>query len=161
MAESLAQRLNVLAANQTLHFETLMQRGNLTSNHGTKEVSKRDRKKLPCLLMEGGCETTTLDSFANIWDTPEKCVMTKILTQDAKVLHYSLTTDQKESQFFFLGKFNHTRKGMNMKLEVFPESYELCEKPERLQNKFWTSFCELIKRLHNARWRITNKRIFI
>ena len=161
MAEPLAQRLNVLAANQTLHFETLMQRGNLTSNYGTKEVSKRDRKKLPCLLMEGGCETTTLDSFAYIWDNPEKCVMTKILTQDAKVLHYSLTTDQKESQFFFLGEFNDTRKGTNMKLKVFPESYELCGKPERLQNKFWKSFCELIKRLHNARWRITNKRIFI
>ena len=41
-------------------FETLMQRVNLTYNYGTKEVSNRDRKKLPCLLMDGGCETTTL-----------------------------------------------------------------------------------------------------
>ena len=45
-------------------FEMLMQRVNLTYNYGTKEVSNRDRKKLPCLLMEVGCETTTVDSFA-------------------------------------------------------------------------------------------------
>ena len=52
--------------------------------------------------MEGGCETTTRDSFAYTWDTSENCVMTKILTQVAKKLHYPLTTDQKENQFFFL-----------------------------------------------------------
>ena len=105
---------------------------NLTYNYGTKEVSNRDRKKLPCLLMEGGCETTTLHSFAYTWDTPENCVMTEILTQDAKMLHYLLTTDQKESQFFVLSEFNDTGKGMKIKLKVFPESYELCGKPERL-----------------------------
>ena len=113
-------------------FETLMQRVNLTYNYGNKEVSNKDRKKLPCLLMEGGCETTTLDSFAYTWDTPENCVMTKILTQDAKMLHFPLRTDQKENQFFFLSEFNNTGKGMNIKLKVFPENYELCGKTERL-----------------------------
>ena len=113
-------------------FGTLMQRVNLTYNFGTKEVSNKDRKKLPCLLMEGGCETTTLDSFAYTWDTPENCVMTKNLTQDAKMLHYPLTTDQKENQFFFLSEFNDTGKGKNIKLKIFPENYELCGKPERL-----------------------------
>ena len=78
-------------------FETLMQRVNLTYNYGTKEVSNRDRKKVPCLLMEGGCETTTLLSFAYTWDTPENRVMTKILTKDAKMLYYLLTTGQKKN----------------------------------------------------------------
>ena len=109
-----------------------MQRVNLTYKYGTKEVSNRDRKKLPCVLMEGGCEITTLDAIAYTWDTPENCVMSKFLTQDAKVLHYPLTTDQKENQFLFLSEFNKTAKGMNVKLNVFPESYELCGKPERL-----------------------------
>ena len=89
-------------------FETLMQRVNLTYNYGTKEVSSRDRKKLPCLLMEVGCETTTLNSFAYTWDTPENCVMTKLLTQDSEMLHYPLTTDQKENQFFFPSEINET-----------------------------------------------------
>ena len=122
------------ASGQIKHytFETLMQRVNLTYNYATKEVSDRDKKKLPCLLMEGCCETTTRDSFAYTWDTPENCVMTKILTQDAKMLHYPLTMDQKENQFFFLSEFNETGKGMNIKLKVFPESYELLGKPERL-----------------------------
>ena len=59
-------------------FETLMQRVNLTYNYGTKEVSNRDRKKLPYPLMKGAFDTTTLDSFAYAWDTPENCVLTKI-----------------------------------------------------------------------------------
>ena len=116
-----------------------MQSVNLTYNYGTKKVSNRDRKKLPCLLMEGGCETTTLDSFAYTCDTPEKCVMTKILTQDVKLLNYLLTTDQKENQFFFLSEFNDTGKGMNIKLKVFPERYELCGKPERLYKTIFES----------------------
>ena len=109
-----------------------MQRVNLTYNYGTKAASNRDSKKLPCLLMEGGCKTTILHSFAYTWDTPENCVMTKNLTQDAKMLYYPLTTDQKENHFFFLSEFNDPRKGMNKKLKVFPESYELCGKPEIL-----------------------------
>ena len=101
-------------------FETLMQRVNLTYKYGAKKVLNRDRKKLPRLLMEVGCENTTLDSFAYTWDTPENFVMTKILTRDAKMLHYPLTTDQKENQFFFLSEFNDTGKGLNIKLKVFP-----------------------------------------
>ena len=42
-------------------FETLMERVKLTYNYGTKEVSKRDRKKFPCLLKESCCEKTILD----------------------------------------------------------------------------------------------------
>ena len=113
-------------------FETLMQRLNWTYKCGTKEVSNKDRKKLSCFLMEGGCQTTTLDSFAYNWDTPKNCVMTKILTKYAKIIHYPLTTDQKENQFVFLSELNDNEKGMNIKLKVFPESYELCGRPERL-----------------------------
>ena len=63
--------------------------------------------------MENGCETTTLDSFAYTWDASENCVMTKVLTQEAK----------KENQFLFLSEVNDTGKGTNKKLKVLPESY--------------------------------------
>ena len=109
-----------------------MQLVNMTCNYGTKKVPNKDRKKLPCLLMEYGCRTINFDSFAYTWDTPENCVLTKILTQDAKMLHYPSTTDQKENQFFFLSDFNDTGKGMNIKHKVFPESYELCGKAEKM-----------------------------
>ena len=118
-------------------FETFMQRVNLTFDYGTKEVSNPNKQKLPCLLMEGGCETTTLDPFAYTWDTPENCVMTKILTQEAKMLKYPLSTNRNENQFFLISEYNETGKGMNLKIKVFPESYELCGKPERL---FKTNF---------------------
>ena len=143
-------------------FKTLMQRVKLIYNYGTKEVSNRDRKKRPCLLMEGGCETTTLDSFAYTWDAPDNCVMTKFLTQVGKVLHYPLTTDQKENQFFFLSEVNDTGKGSNIKLKVFPENYELWEKAEWLcKTKFRKSVPELPRWFRNARWRIANKGFFI
>ena len=96
-------------------FETFMPRLNLTFTYGTKEVPIKDGKKLPCLLMEGGCETTTIDPFAYTWNTPESCVMTKVLTQNAKMLLYPLTADEKENQFFFFSEFNDTiENGMNL-----------------------------------------------
>ena len=41
-----------------------------------------------------GCETTTLHSIAYTWDTPKNCVMTKILTKDAKKLHYPILSQR-------------------------------------------------------------------
>ena len=87
--------------------------------------------------MAGGCETTTLDPFAYTSDTPGNFVMTKILTQEAKLHKYSLSTDRNENKFFFISEYNGTSKGMNLKIKVFPESYELSGKPERL---FRTNF---------------------
>ena len=103
----------------------------MTYNYGTKEAPNKDRKKLSCLLMECSCKTTTLDLFAYTWDTPKIWVVTKILTQDAKMLHCPLTTGQKENHFFLPSEFNNTGKGMNIKHKVFPENYELYGKPER------------------------------
>ena len=94
--------------NHTL--ETLMHFVNLTYNYRTEEVFNRDRKKLPYPLMEVCCKITTRDAFVNTWDTPENCVMAKILSENAKMLHYLLTTDQKENHFFFRSKFNDTGK---------------------------------------------------
>ena len=115
-------------------FETLMQCVKLSYNFETTVVSSGDRKKFPCFWMEGGCETTSFDAFASTWDTPENFVMAKFLTQDAKMLHYALTTDQKENQFFLLSEFNDTRKGRNIKLKVLPERLWAInyEQPERL-----------------------------
>ena len=55
------------------------------------------------------------------------------------MLLYHLTTDQEENQFFSLSEFNDTEKKMNIKLEVFRESYELCGKPERLYKTIFES----------------------
>ena len=73
-----------------------MQRVNLTYDYAIEKFSKRERRKLPCPLIEGGCETATLNLFAYTWDKTENFVITKILTQDAKKLHYPLTTDQRK-----------------------------------------------------------------
>ena len=113
----LVQRLNVLETQiKNYTFEMLLELVNLTYNYATKEVSIRNRMKLPCLWVEGGCETTNLDSLAYAWDTLKSFAMTEILTKDAKTWDYLLTTGQKENQFFFLSEVNDTAKGKNIKL---------------------------------------------
>ena len=140
MAKPLAHEMNILAAKHHT-FEMLMQRINLNYGYESKEDSNRDSIKLRCFLMEGGCEITILDSFAYTWDTPANCAMTKNLTNYAKMLHYPLTTDQKEDLFFFPSEFNDTGKGMKKHLMVSLESYELCRKHERLyKTKFESLF---------------------
>ena len=80
-----------------------MQRVYLTYKYGTKEVCNHDKKELPCFLLEDGCNTTTINSFAYTWDTPENCVVTKVPKLDekmAKKLPSPLSTDQNENQYF-------------------------------------------------------------
>ena len=55
-------------------FETLMHRVNLTFKYGSKEVSNRDRKKLQCLSMEGGCARPLLSIHLHIPGTLQKIV---------------------------------------------------------------------------------------
>ena len=67
--------------------------------------------------------------------------MTKILTQEAKMLKCPLTTDRNENQFVIVSEYNETGKRMNLKIKVFPENYELCGKPEQLfKTKFESLF---------------------
>ena len=105
-----------------------MQRVNLTFDYGTKEVSNPNRQKLPCLLMEGGCETRGIHPKTAWW---QKSSLRK---QKCLSIHCERTN---ENQFFLISESNETGKGMNLKIKVFPESYELCGKPERL---FKTNF---------------------
>ena len=89
--------------------------------------------------MEGGCESTNLDSFAFTCGIPENWVTTKIFEHDTKNSLYPLTTDQKENQFFLLSEYNDTGKWMNIKLKIFPESYQLCGNSEKLYKTFFKS----------------------
>ena len=90
-------------------FETFMQRLKLTFSYGTKEVSNKDGKNLPCPLLEGICAATTPDLFAYTWRTPEKGVMTKVLTEEAKLLMYLSTADQNK-KVVLNSEINDTKK---------------------------------------------------
>ena len=45
--------------------------------------------KLPCEFKEGGCETTSLDPFAYSWVVPQNCIVTKLFTQNAKMIKFT------------------------------------------------------------------------
>ena len=141
-AKPLAQHLNALVAKSNItSFKRYCNVSVWPKNYGSKEVSKRDWRKVLCFLIAGGCKTTTFDSFAYTWHTPEECVVTNVLAQDAKMLHFPLTTVQKDNHFFYLSEFNDTGNWLNKKLRGFPERSELCGKPEILHK---TNFQRLL-----------------
>ena len=143
-------------------FETLTQRVNLTYNYETKEDSKRDRKKLPCLLMEGGCKTTTLDSFAYTWDTPENCVMTKNSHTRCKNAALFFDNGSKGKSILFSYWIQWHWKRNENRTKSFPwKLWALWKIRKIVQDEFWKSVCELPRRFRNARWRTMNKGIFI
>ena len=114
-------------------FETLMQRVNLTYNYGTKEVSNRDRKKLSISIINGGWLRNHYSGFKCIYlgHSRNLCDDKNSHTK-CKNVALSFDNGSKGKSIFFLSKFKDTGKRMNLKVRVFPESYELCGKPERL-----------------------------
>ena len=87
-----------------------MKRLNLAFNFENKKVYNRDGKNLSKTLMMRGCKTTNLEPFAFLCSTPEKCVVTKVLTRKTKMLMYLFTADEKGNLFFFIIEFNDTDK---------------------------------------------------
>ena len=67
-----------------------MQRIELEVDQETKPVFTPLGLKLRCELKEGGCETTSLDPFAYSWDVQQNCIVTKLFTQVAKTIKFTI-----------------------------------------------------------------------
>ena len=66
---------------------------------------------LPCALEELGCETTSLDSYAYIWDYPDNCVLSILRTEDVNMVkqdrkYYVISGKDSKSKFAFEVKNN-------------------------------------------------------
>ena len=59
-----------------------MQRTTLKVRMSTGNVLSDSAQVLPCALEELGCETTSLDPYAYIWEYPENCVLSVLRTDD-------------------------------------------------------------------------------
>ena len=59
-----------------------MQRTTLKVRMSTGKVLSDSAQVLPCALEELGCETTSLDPYAYIWDYPDNCVLSVLRTKD-------------------------------------------------------------------------------
>ena len=59
-----------------------MQRTTLKVRMSTGKVLSDSAHVLPCALEELGCETTSLDPYAYIWDYPDNCVLSIFRTEE-------------------------------------------------------------------------------
>ena len=83
----------------------------------------KDGLKLPCPLEELGCETTSFDPYAYIWDAPDNCVLAIHRKEDVNMIK------QGKNNYYIVSGRNNTSQYLfevKTKLEVF------CNKPVQI-----------------------------
>ena len=103
-----------------------MQQGVLDIDMKDRSIYNSQGQKLPCALSENGCSSTSLDPFAYNWEAPENCIVTKRLSQNAKMLkhenepgnvQYFIVSDEKpETPYEGPRKFSPTE--MDIKIRI-------------------------------------------
>ena len=83
---------------------------------------------LPCALEELGCETTSLDPYAYIWDYPDNCVLSVHRTEDVNTVkqhnkHYVISGSDSTSKFVFEVK-NNPQKHCGKTTPIYPTTYD-------------------------------------
>ena len=88
-----------------------MQRTTLKVRMSTGKVLSDSAQVLPCALEELGCETTSLDPYAYIWDYPDNGVLSVLRTEDVNMVkqgtkYYIISGPDSTTKFVFEVKNN-------------------------------------------------------
>ena len=110
-------------------YETHMQKVQLKVNLETKQVQNPYGIPLPCTVLEGGCESTSLDPYAYTWDMPENCVVTKLFSQKAKMVKYANKLDHPQCHILSEGS---APNGLDLKIRIYNKQQEVCSRPGAL-----------------------------
>ena len=83
---------------------------------------------LPCALEELGCETTSLDPYAYIWDYPDNCVLSILRTEDVNMVkqdrkYYVISGKDSTSKFVFEVK-NNPQKHCGKPTPIYQTNYD-------------------------------------
>ena len=96
-----------------------MQRTTLNVRMSTGKVLSDSAQVLPCALEELGCETTSLDPYAYIWDYPDNCVLSVHRTEEVNMV-------KQGTKFYIISGHDSTTK---LVLEVKNNPQKHCGKP--------------------------------
>ena len=80
-----------------------IQRTTLKVRMSTVKVLSDSAQVLPCALEELGCETTSLDPYAYIWDYPDNCVLSVLRTEEVDMVK------QRTKNFIISGPVSTTK----------------------------------------------------
>ena len=83
---------------------------------------------LPCALEELGCETTSLDPYAYIWDYPDNCAISILRTEEGNMVkqgkkYYVISGTDFSSKFVFEVK-NNPQKHCGKPTSIYPTNYD-------------------------------------
>ena len=83
---------------------------------------------LLCALEELGCETTSLDPYAYIWDYPDNCVLSVLQTEEVNMVkqdtkYYVISGKDSTSKFVFEVK-NNPQKHCGKPTPIYPTNYD-------------------------------------
>ena len=104
-----------------------MQRTTLKVRMSTGKVLSDSAQVLPCALEVLGCETTSLDSYAYIWDYPDNCVLSVIRTENVNMIkqgtkYYIISGPNLKTTFVFEVK-NNPQKHCGKPTDIYPTNH--------------------------------------
>ena len=105
-----------------------MQRTILKVRMSTGKVLSDSGQVLPCALEELGCETTSLDPYAYIWDYPDNCVLSVLRTEDVNKVkqgtkYYIISGPDSTTKFVFEVK-NNPQKYCGKPTDIYRTNYD-------------------------------------
>ena len=105
-----------------------MQRRTLKVRMSTGKVLSDSAQVLPCALEELGCETTSLDPYAYIWDYPDNCVLSVLRTEDVNMVkqgtkYYIISGPDSTTRFVFEVK-NSPQKHCRKPTDISPTNHD-------------------------------------
>ena len=105
-----------------------MQRTTLNVRLSTGKVLSDSAQVLPCSLEELGCETTSLDSYAYIWDYADNCVLSVLRTEHVNMVkpvtkYYIISGHNSTNNFVFEVK-NILQKHCGKPTDIYPTNYD-------------------------------------
>ena len=105
-----------------------MQRTTLKVRMSTGKGLSDSAQVLPCALEKLGCETTSLDLYAYIWDYPNNCVLSVLRTKDVKMVKqgtkdYINSGPDSTNKFDFEVK-NNPQKHCGKPTDIYPTNYD-------------------------------------
>ena len=109
-------------------FLTHMQRTTLKVRMATGKVLSDSAQVLPCALEELGCETTSLDPYAHIWDYLDNCVLSVLRTEEVimvkqRTKYYIISGHDSLTKFVF-EVYNNPQKPSGKPTDIYPTNYD-------------------------------------
>ena len=104
-----------------------MQRTTPKVRISTGKVLSDSAQVLPCALEVLGCERTSLDPYAYIWDYPDSCVLSVLRTEDVNMVkqeakYYIFSGPDSTTKFVFQVK-NKPQKHCGKKTDIYPTNF--------------------------------------